>query len=205
LKVHVALIALIVAGFAASACTMTTRPTLLQPADSVDTMRRAYREDDPSLFLHTLGRPVLREYSEHLLRVGWSDIRPHVGGFVDQANVVESAEYRETARESADPRGFVRPDQGAPLMRLRLRIDNDEEDFLFQREVDDAPEGATQAKGFWIGDRYYIRSEHPSPGTYLETDSPEAERTHWRIVFPYYPFQREGPLTYRLQQELANR
>ena len=102
-------------------------------------MRDAYREDDPSLFLHTLGRPVLREYSEHMLRVGWSEIRPRVGAFIDRAKVVEVTDYRAPRPDPLAPAGFVWPDDGAPLMRLRLRLDNDEEDFLFQQEIDDAP------------------------------------------------------------------
>lgn len=202
MKYSAACFALICAGLLASACSVTARPRLTEPRTSIDVMRDAYREDDPSLFLHTLGRPVLREYSEHMLRVGWSEIRPRVGAFIDRAKVVEVTDYRAPRPDPLAPAGFVWPDDGAPLMRLRLRLDNDEEDFLFQQEIDDAPPTAKQARGFWIGDRYFVRTEHPSPDTYLVEDSPEAERTHWRLVFPYYPFQREGPLTWRLQQEL---
>lgn len=201
MKTTLACLALICAGLLASACSVTARPRLIEPRTSIDVMRDAYREDNPSLFLHTLGRPVLREYSEHMLRVGWSEIRPRVGAFIDAATVVEVADYRAPRFDPLAPKGFVWPDD-APLMRLRLRLDDDEEDFLFQQEVDDPPPTAKQARGFWIGDRYFIRTEHPSPDTYLVEDSPELERTHWRLVFPYYPFQQQGPLTARLQQEL---
>lgn len=202
MKHPIACLALICAGLLAAACSVTARPRLIQPHTSIEVMRDAYREDDPSLFLHTLGRPVLREYSEHMLRVGWSEIRPRVGAFIDRAEVVEVNDYRAPRPDPLVPPGFVWPDDGTPLMRLRLRLDGEEEDFLFQQEIDAPPTNARQSRGFWIGDRYFIRTEHPSPDTYLDVDSPEAERTHWRLVFPYHPFQRQGPLTARLQQEL---
>lgn len=137
-----------------------------------------------------------------MLRIGWSEIRPKVGSFIDAATVVEVADYRAGRPDPLAPAGFVWPEDGAPLMRLRLRLQGEEEDFLFQREIDDPPANAKQSRGFWIGDRYFVRTEHPSPDTYLQEDSPESERTHWRLVFPYQPFQRKGPLTYRLQREL---
>lgn len=202
MKQPIACLALICAGLLAAACSVTARPRLIQPRTSIEVMRDAYREDDPSLFLHTLGRPVLREYSEHMLRIGWSEIRPRVGAFIDRAEVVEVNDYRAPRPDPLAPPGFVWPDDGTPLMRLRLRLDGEEEDFLFQQEIDAPPTNARQSRGFWIGDRYFIRTEHPSPDTYLDVDSPEAERTHWRLVFPYHPFQRQGPLTARLQQEL---
>jgi hypothetical protein len=183
---------------------VTTRPQLVQPQTTIKVMRDAYREDDAGLFLHTLGRPVLREYSEHLVRVGWSEIRPKVGAFVDAAEVVEAEKYRAENRDVLVSSDFVWPEPDAELMRVRLRLGNDEEDFLFEQELDDAPETAKQAKGFWIGDRYFVRSEHPSPGTYQLGDSPESERTQWRLVFPYHPFQQNGPLTARLQAILNN-
>ena len=167
-------------------------------------MRDAYREDDAGLFLHTLGKPVFHKYSEHIIRVGWSEIRPSVGSFVEEAEVVETEEYRESKRDVNVPSDFVWPDDDAKLMRVRLRLDGEEEDFLLEREVDDAPEQSKQAIGFWIGDRYYVKREHVSPKTYLTEDSPESERTHWRIVFPYYPFQHNGPLTARLIDTMSN-
>ena len=195
-------ISLLFAGFVATACTITTRPQLVDPQTTIDVMRQAYREDDSGLFLHTLGRPVLREYSEHLVRVGWSEIRPKVGEFVDAAAIVEASKYRAEKPDPLISSDFVWPEPEAELMRVRLRLDGDEEDFLFEQELDDAPETAKQAKGFWIGDRYFVRTEHPSPNTYLVEDSPESERTQWRLVFPYFPFQRDGALTRRLQDAL---
>lgn len=197
-------IALILAGFAATGCATTPRPTLVDPEETVDVMHDAYLEDDPGLFLHTLGRPVLREYSEHLLRVGWSDIRPRVGEFVEGAEVVEVEDFEPVASDPLVDPAFVWPDDGAPLARVRLRVDGRQEDFLFQQEVDPPAELSKQARGFWIGDSYYVRTEHPSPATYLVEDSPEDERTHWRIVFPFHPFQHNGELTRALQQRLAD-
>jgi hypothetical protein len=203
-KIPVAPIALCFAGFAVTACTVTTRPQLVDPPTTIQVMRDAYRQDDAGLFLHTLGRPVLREYSEHLVRVGWSEIRPKVGDFIDAAKVVEAKDYHAPRPDPLVPSDFVWPEKDAPLMRVRLRLDNEEEDFLFEQEIDDAPENTKQARGFWIGDRYFVKTEHPSPGTYLTEESPESERTQWRLVFPYYPFQRNGPLTRRMQAELNN-
>lgn len=167
-------------------------------------MRSAYREDDAGLFLHTLGKPVLREYSEHIIRVGWNEIRPGVGEFIERAELVEIEDYRERERAMNVPADYVWPEDGAPLKRVRLRLDGQEEDFLLELEIDDAPETSKQATGFWIGDRYYVKREHVSPKTYLTDDSPESERTHWRIVFPYHPFQNQGPLTARLIDSLTN-
>ena len=160
------------------------------------------REDDTEVELDI--QSVLREYSEHIIRVGWGEIRPRVGAFVQQAEVVETEVYREPQRDVNVPAGFVWPDKDASLMRVRLRLDGEEEDFLLEQEIDDAPEQSKQAVGFWIGDRYYVKREHVSARTYLTDDSPEEERTHWRIVFPYHPFQKNGPLTARLQDTLSS-
>lgn len=198
----IALLALPLAVSTAAACTSVSRPVLRQPQDSVNAMRDAYDKDDAGLFLHTLSRPVLSEYSEHILRVGWSDIRPNVGDFVTQAQVVSDTEYRLPRAEPDVPRGFVMPEQDAPLRAVRLRVGDKQENFLFQLEVDPPAEDSAQARGFWIGDRYFVRTEHASPQTYLVKDSPESERTHWRLVFPYYPFQAQGELTRALQERL---
>lgn len=195
--------ALILAGLLATACTTTTRPLLTDPQTTVGVMRDSYHEDDAGLFLHTLGRPVLREYSEHLLRVGWSEIRPKVGEFIDKAEIVSVSDYEAIQADPLAPVDFVWPDDQIDLKVVRLRLDGDEEDFLFAREIDEAPENTRQAQGFWVGDRYYVKTQHPSPKTYMEGDSPESERTHWRLVFPYYPFQKNGPLTARLQETIA--
>ena len=100
MKKSFAPLALIFAALLSAACTVTTRPLLKDPETTVDVMRRSYHDDDAGLFLHTLGRPVLREYSEHLLRVGWSEIRPKVGEFIDRAEVISVNDY---AREKPDP------------------------------------------------------------------------------------------------------
>ena len=204
LKKSFAPLALIFAALLSAACTVTTRPLLKDPETTVDVMRRSYHDDDAGLFLHTLGRPVLREYSEHLLRVGWSEIRPKVGEFIDRAEVISVNDYAREKPDPFAPADFVWPEEEAKLKVVRLKLDDEEENFLFEQEIDDAPENTQQAKGFWIGDRYFVKTEHPSPNTYLEGNSPEAERTHWRLVFPYYPFQKNGPLTARLQETITN-
>lgn len=204
MKSPIAPLALTVAALLAAACTTTARPQLKRPETAIEVMRDAYRENDSGLFLHTLSRPVLKEYSEHLIRVGWGEIRPKVGAFVDAAEVVSVSEYRAIQPDPLVPADFVWPDKDAKLMVLRLRLDGEEEDFLFEQEVDPAPEQSKQARGFWIGDRFVHRNEHPTPQTYLREDSPEEDRTQWRIVFPYYPFQSSGPLTRKLQEQLAS-
>lgn len=185
------------------ACASGPKPILASPDVTVGSMREAFFRDDASLFIHCLGSPVLGSYSEHMLRVGWSEIRPQVGSFVEKAKVASVDEYRAPALEPLPPEGFVRPSRDAALKRVVLEVNGKREEFLFQREVDPAPETAKQAKGFWVGDRYFVRSEHPSAETYLVEDSPEKERTHWRLVFPYEPFQRNGELTRMLQEKLA--
>jgi hypothetical protein len=204
MKATTACCALMLTGLLASACSTTTRPQLLKPETTIEVMRDAYRENDSGLFLHTLSRPVLAEYSEHLIRVGWGEIRPRVGAFVDAAEIVSVEEFRAIKPDPLAPADFVWPDEDSNLMRVRLRLEGEEEDFLFEQELDPPPPDAKQARGFWIGDRYIIRTEHPSPESYLRGDSPEADRTQWRIVFPYYPFQKEGPLTRKLQEQLAS-
>lgn len=185
------------------ACQSTPKPVLTTPEETVGAMRRAYNEDDSSLFLHCLGAPVLREISEHTIRVAWGEIRPKVGGLVEKARAIEVSNYQVPTGAPMPAKGFVRPAMDAPAKVLVLEVDGKRERFLFQREIDPAPETAKQAKGFWIGDRYFMRSEHPSAETYLVEDSPEKDRTHWRLVFPYEPFQRNGELTIMLQQTLA--
>ncbi len=176
---------------------------LQDPHVAVMTMRDAWEKDDVGLFLHTLSQPVKNEVSEHAIRIGWSDIRPHVGNFIRDARVIDTTDYRAAPRDAAVPREFVWPGDGARLRRVRLEVGSLQEDFLFQQEVDPPEQGSRQASGFYVGDKYYVRGEHRSPETYLVDDSPEEGRTHWRLVFPYYPFQQAGPLTHKLQQQLA--
>lgn len=185
------------------ACASGPKPVLSSPDVAVGSMREAFFRDDASLFIHCLGSPVLGEYSEYTLRVGWSDIRPKVGSFVDKATIVSVQDYRAPALEPLPASGFVRPSADAQLKRVVLELDGKREQFLFQREVDPAPQTSRQASGFWVGDRYFVRGEHPSAETYLVEDSPEKDRTHWRLVFPYEPFQRSGELTRMLQEQLA--
>ncbi|MBX3460564.1 MAG: hypothetical protein KF696_11475 [Planctomycetes bacterium] len=203
MKQTIALLALLLAGFQATACTLTARPVLATPDTTVAVMREAFDKDDVGLFLHTLGRPVLKEYSEHIIRIGWSDIRPHVGSFVESAKVIEVADLPRAGAPRRPPNGFVEPREGAQLKRVRLAVGDAQEDFLFELEVDDAPQHSKQARGFWIGDRYFVRTQHHSPQTYLVEDSPEKERTHWRLVFPYHAYQQQGALTEKLQRQLA--
>lgn len=185
-------------------CAVGPQPVLTTPQESVGAMREAFFRDDASLFIHCLGQPVLSEYSAHTLRVGWSEIRPRVGAFVEKARVVSVDPYTPPVLEPLPPAGYVRPSAGAQARVVVLELDGRRERFLFQREVDPPLETARQSKGFWIGDRYYVRSEHPSADTYLVDDSPEKDRTHWRLVFPYEPFQRNGELTRLLQETLAS-
>jgi hypothetical protein len=198
MKQPIALPALFLAALLATACANGPRPLLSDPEVTVAAMRDAWEKDNVGLFLHTLGRPVLKEYSEHRLRLGWSSIRPLVGDFVSSARVVEIADYPAQPLTEYASGSWVWPEPGAPLKRVRLISEGEVEDFLFALETDDPPEQAIQARGFYIGDRYYVRTEHMSAATYLFVDSPESERTHWRLIFPYQPFQLDGPLTQRL-------
>ncbi|MCC6575594.1 MAG: hypothetical protein IT462_17580 [Planctomycetes bacterium] len=186
----------------ACSCVSGKRPVLREPRDSLDAMRAAFERDDSGLFIHTLASPVLKRYSEYVIRLGWGEIRPNIGGLVARARLVEVEAY--TTVQPDDVGGsYVWPKGGVEGKRARLQVDGEWEDFLFVHEVDPAPENAKQATGFWVGDRYYIRREHDSPETYMTEDAPEKDRTHWRLVFPYYPFQREGKLGLKLQQEMA--
>jgi hypothetical protein len=202
-KGRVACLALLCAGFVAFGCASGPRPQLTDPEVTVRAMRDAFEKDDVALFLHTLGRPVLREYNEHLIRVGWGDFRPRVGDFVEGARVVEIEDVQPLPHDPTASRSFVWPAESARLRRVRIAVGEAHEDFLFAREVDEPPATARQARGFWVGDRYFVQTEHPSPATYLTDDSPEAERVHWRLVFPYYPYQHNGQLSTRLQAQLA--
>lgn len=192
------------AGLQVTACTTTGARQLKDPQTTVAVMRQAFSEDESSLFLHCLSRQVLSQYSEHIIRIGWSDIRPAVGEFIDDAEVIEVVDYHAEKYDPLVPEDFVWPSDGVALKRVQLRVGADAEYFLFEREVDDPPANAKQARGFWIGDKYIVRTEHESPQTYLDEDSPESERVQWRLVFPYYPFQSQGKLTAKLQAKMAN-
>lgn len=185
------------------ACATAPQPLLDSPATTVDQMRVAFDEDDPSRFIHCLARPVLREYSQHTLRVGWSELRPLVGDMVTDARVLSVEDWPMPIQEPLPARGYVRPVHGAPLRRMVLQVGKRTESFLFQREIDPPPETAAQSKGFYIGDKWFVSTEHVSPRTYLVDDSPESGRTHWRLVFPYEPFQAGGAITRLFQQRMA--
>lgn len=205
MKTLVACLAFCLAALLAGACATSPKPLLHEPQAAVGAMRDAIEKNDVGLFLHTLGRPVLKEYGEQRLRLGWSGIRPHLANFVGPASVVEVKEYQSPGRNDSIPSGWVIwPEPGAKLMRVRLELDGEQEDFLFALEVDLPPAQSLQSRGFYIGDNWYAVTEHDSPQTYLVKDSPESERTHWRMVFPYYWFQNEGPLTQRLLDELPD-
>lgn len=179
------------------------RPVLREPRDTLGAMETAWAKDDVGLFLHTLSAPVLKRYSEHTIRLGWSELRPHLGPLVEQSRVVEVKAYSMPGRDLAAGDNYVWPHEQARLMRVRLEVRGAEEDFLFMQEVDPAPEGSRQAPGVWIGDRYYTRREHRALQTYAAGDVPEKDRTHWRLVFPYYPFQKDGRIAALLQEEIA--
>lgn len=179
------------------------RPLLREPSDSLDAMRAAFDRDDSSLFIHTLSAPVLKRYSEYVIRLGWGEIRPRIGAMVKRAKFVSIADYRTPDPVPGVGGDFVWPKSGLDARRVRLAVDDDWEDFLFVREVDPPPEDAAQSKGFWVGDRYFVRREHDSPQTYLTQDVPEKDRTHWRLVFPFFPFQRHGKLGRLLQDEMS--
>jgi hypothetical protein len=203
MKTAIALLPLSVAALLAVACSSGPRPLMDEPEVTIDTMRAAYDENDVGLFLHTLGRPVLKVHSEQMIRIGWSEVREPLGEFVKSAKLVEVSDYPREQPDVLAPAEFVWPLKDARLKRVRLTVDGASEDFLFEREVDPPAEDSKQARGFWIGDRYFVRTEHISPDTYLVEDSPEESRTHWRLVFPYYPFQRQGELTRKLQDKMA--
>jgi hypothetical protein len=204
MKSIIALFSLCGAGLLATACATGPKPVLADPQASFDTMRESWEKDDVDLFLHTVSRAVKKEFSEHTIRVGWSDIRPLVGDFVKPARIVKVEDYTAAPRDPSVSREFVWPDPDVPLKRVRILVDGVEEDILFQREVDPTPPQSNQARGFYIGGDWQTVTAHRSPETYLTNDSPESERTHWRLVFPYFPFQSQGALTRKLQNEFAN-
>lgn len=187
-----------------SACAVTTkRPVLRTPEDSLSAMRSAYAADDSGLFLHTLAADTLKRYSEHTIRIGWGELRPNLGALVEQAKVAQVDDYIVPGRDRAAPEAYVWPAAGVRAKRVRLRLRDSEEDFLFVQEVDAPPEKSKQAMGVWIGSRWYTRREHRALSTYAQDDVPEKDRTHWRLVFPFFPFQKDGKIAALLQQEIA--
>lgn len=186
------------------ACASGPRPVLETPQESVQAMRKAFFQDEPGLFIHCLSGPVLDEYNEQTIRIGWSKIKPLVGELVERSQVIKVEDFQAALREPMPSAGFVRPSRDTRLIRVVLQVDGKRESLLFQREVDPPPPTSRQAQGFWIGDRYFVRGEHPAPDTYLVEDSPEQQRTHWRLVFPYEPFQLDGEISGMLQRQLSD-
>ena len=176
---------------------------LRTPQDSLSAMRSAYEQDDVGLFLHTVAAPVLKRYSEYTIRLGWDQLRPQVGKLVAESKIVEVSDYVTPGIDAAAPPENIWPKDGVRGKRVRLGVKGAEEDFLFLQEVDPPPQGSKQASGVWIGDRYFTKREHRSLGTYVSNDVPEKDRTHWRLVFPFYPFQKDGQIAALLKQEIA--
>jgi hypothetical protein len=187
----------------ASCATSAARPVLRTPEDSLDAMRGAYSRDDSGLFLHTLAGDTLKRYSEYTIRLGWSELRPHLGKLVEDAKVIEVKDYVTPPRDGQASDTYVWPRDGLRAKRVRLSVRGNEEDFLFVSEVDPPPEKSKQATGIWIGGHYYTRREHRALNAYAQDDVPEKDRTHWRLVFPFYPFQKDGKIAALLQQEIA--
>lgn len=199
-----AILALLLLALPLSACAVTgKRPVLRTPEDSLSAMRQAWADDDSGLFLHTLAADTLKRYSEHTIRLGWSELRPHLGSLVEQAKVAAVSDYLTPGRDRAAPDAYVWPQANTRAKRVRLRLRDVEEDFLFVQEVDAPPEKSRQALGVWIGSRWYTRREHRALNAYAQDDVPEKDRTHWRLVFPFYPFQKDGKIAALLQQEIA--
>jgi len=190
-------IALVVWHFAAS-CASTDLPRLENPDDTVDALRSAFNKDEVELFLHCLSQPVKKKFSPHTIRIAWGEIRPLIGELAKDAEVEVDGEYKYIEPDPNAPDGYVWPNPESQLLRVTLRIEGRSEHFLLVRETDDPPENSKQAVGFWINDTYHTRNAHGSPDTYLTNDSPPEERTHWRLVLPYYPFQNRGELTREL-------
>jgi hypothetical protein len=187
----------------ASCATTGARPVLRTPEDSLGAMKSAYEHDDSGLFLHALASETLKRYSEYTIRLGWSELRPHLGKLVEDAKVVEVKDYVTPARDGQASDTFVWPREGLRAKRVRLAVRGAEEDFLFVSEVDPPPEKSKQATGVWIGGHYYTRREHRALNAYAQDDVPEKDRTHWRLVFPFYPFQKDGKIAALLQREIA--
>lgn len=186
-------------------CSAVKRPALRTPEVSIDEMRRAVKDDDAGLFIHCLSGDVLGRYSEYMIRLGWDEIRPGLSSMVSRAEVVEVESFEPQFGDPLAPDDFIWPTEGARAKRVRLALDGREEDFLFVREIDPPPPTAKEAEGFWIGETYYVRRGHGSPETYLVEESPESERTHWRLVFPYFPFQKDGAISRAVMDELSRK
>lgn len=195
---------LLAAALLCAACSVSgARPVLRTPEDSLSAMRGAYANDDPGLFLHTLAAQTLKRYSEYTIRLGWGELRPHIGKLVEEAKVVGVHDYSTPARDGLASDTFVWPREGLRAKRVRLSLRGAEEDFLFLSEIDPPPEQSKQAEGIWIGSRWYTRREHRALFAYADQDVPEKDRTHWRLCFPFYPFQKDGKIAALLQQEIA--
>ncbi len=204
MKSRLALLLLSLLALACASCATTgARPVLRTPEDALDAMRGAYARDDSGLFLHTLAAETLKRYSEYTIRLGWSELRPHLGKLVEDAKVVEVKDYVTPPRDGQASDTYVWPREGLRVKRVRLSVRGSEEDFLFVSEVDPPPEKSKQAAGIWIGGHWYTRREHRALNAYAEDDVPEKDRTHWRLVFPFYPFQKEGKIAALLQQEIS--
>lgn len=199
------LIFLVAVALMATSCAPVPKTKFASPADTLEGMRRAIDTDSPLLFMSTLSAEALDQHGT-AIRLGWNEVRERIVFLKDELAILEDATFVPSGRQNFPPdvdEAYVWPDYRVerPYRRLRLRIPFDgevfEEDFLFVRELDDPEVNTDQSPWIQVGDQWYLRDFHPNPERYAGKEGTLEERTSWRAVYPYFPFQRGSRLVAR--------
>jgi|GEM_PF-3173621 len=204
----IACFALLAAASCLLNCVSVPQSNYATPESSVDAMQQAMRDDDVGTWLGTLAIPTRRKH-ETLILQGWSSVRDALSflqGNVEIAEV-QMLESFALSDEKATDSNWVWPDADAPVARVRVvvEIDNEKlfEDFLFIKEVDPAPSNSSGSPWVRVGLRDEATAMHPDPEEVQVDESPEETRINWRLIYPYYPYQSVSKLAPKLTQTLT--
>ncbi len=169
--------------------------------------RHAIQEKKALAFLDILSVET-RQKHETTFLLGWKEVQDLFSFLAEDVEIAElDQDYTLASFSDEDiPEEYVWPTPHKPSFRLRLKIPYKGqiywEDFLFVQEVDPEEKNTKNSQWIQVGLHEYLRSQHPTPYRYQTPGKSLQERTNWRILYPYYPFQSKSKLAATIVQEL---
>ncbi|NUQ34212.1 MAG: hypothetical protein HUU29_04655 [Planctomycetaceae bacterium] len=180
------------------------RVTLDTPETAVRHMESAFAGDDVDAFLFTLSEETLAKYETKIL-VAWEDVREMF--YFRDVKVTGEEAYKPEYENPGATSDYVFPKRGKPARKVRARIEVDgkhyDEDFLFVQEIDPPRDNTMDSPYIRVRDETIPRHEHPTPDRYATEREDARSRTHWRLIYPYYPFQSRSKLARDLMNKLG--
>lgn len=196
-----------------SACASDGRH-LREPTDTLNLVQESLREDRALKFMGALSRDVRDQWGDTIL-AGWFAVRDQFAFLADDVKVMSSAPFTPAAPTdfASTPEGqqYIWPDpaSGRPFRKLTISVtfkgELFTEDLLLVQELDPIPDNTSESPWVRVGEQWIWRADHPNPARHADRPPSEEERSNWRLVYPYHPFQANSAFSKRLLQELNQR